>query len=177
MKRFLKLDHAAHLGKATLMALTAGLLAAHAVNAATLRGEVVGLSDGDTVTVLDATHTQYRIRLAGIDAPEKKQAFGDRSRQSLGDLVFRKQVSVEYDKTDRYGRIVGKVHVGKRDASLEQVKRGLAWHYKAYETDQPPLDRAGYARAEEDARSARRGLWQDRSPMPPWVYRGMRRKP
>ena len=139
--------------------------------AATLLGMVVGLSDGDTITVLDATKTQYRVRLAGIDAPEKRQAFGDRSRQSLADLVFRKQVTVEYSKTDRYGRLIGKVLVGNLDACLEQVQRGLAWHYKAYERQQAPDDRWSYAKAEQYARRERKGLWQDNVVVPPWDFR------
>lgn len=107
--------------------LSLGLLA-KAAHGDTLYGFVVGLSDGDTVTVLDSSKAQHKVRLGGIDAPEKKQAFGERSRQSLSDLVFHKQVEVEFSKTDRYGRIVGKVLVSNVDAGLEQVKRGLAWH-------------------------------------------------
>lgn len=76
--------------------------------AETLRGKVVGVSDGDTITVLDADKIQYKVRLAGIDAPEKSQAFGERSKQHLGNLVFGKVVYVEWNKTDKYGRTVGK---------------------------------------------------------------------
>jgi len=143
--------------------------------AETISGEVVGLADGDTVTVLDLSKVQHRVRLAGIDAPEKKQAFGERSRQSLFDLVFRKQVTVEYSKTDRYGRIVGKVLADGRDVSLSQVQRGLAWHYKAYERDQSPVDRVAYAQAERGAREAHVGLWHDRQPTAPWDYRKCQR--
>ena len=85
----------------------------------------VGVADGDTVTVLDTTNTQHKICLSGIDAPEKKQPFGQRSKQSLSDLVFDKQVTVETDKKDKCRREVGNVN-------LEQVTRGFAWHYKAY---------------------------------------------
>lgn len=154
--------------------LTLGLLASAPAHSDTLVGTVVGLADGDTVTVLNASKTQYHIRLAGIDAPEKKQAFGNRSHQSLSELVFQKPVRVEYTKTDRYGRIVGKVLVNNVDASLEQVKRGMAWHYKAYEREQSPVDRVLYAQVETDARRAHRGLWQDPSPIPPWDFRKMR---
>lgn len=153
------------------LALTLGLMGASVATANNLAGEVVGLSDGDTVTVLDASNTQHRVRLAGIDAPEKKQAFGERSRQSLSEMVFRKKVTVEYTKNDRYGRIVGKVLVGNVDTSLEQVKRGLAWHYKAYEREQSPQDRVAYAQAELDARQRRNGLWQDPDPVAPWLFR------
>lgn len=153
------------------LAFTLVLLACSLAHGETLVGTIVGLADGDTVTVLDASKTQYRIRLAGIDAPEKKQDFGSRSRQSLSELVFQKHVRVEYTKTDRYGRIVGKVLVNNVDASLEQVKRGMAWHYKAYEREQSQADRTLYAQSESDARRTGRGLWQDPLPIPPWEYR------
>ena len=156
------------------LVLTLGLLASSPAQSDTLLGTVIGLADGDTVTVLDANSTQHRIRLAGIDAPEKKQDFGSRSRQSLSELVFQKPVRVEYSKTDRYGRIVGKVLVNNVDASLEQVKRGMAWHYKAYEREQSPLDRVLYAQVETDARRVHRGLWKVPSPIPPWDFRKMR---
>ena len=146
------------------------LLAPLAV-AATLHGAVVGISDGDTLTVLDGRNAQYKIRLAGIDAPEKSQAFGSRSRQSLADLTFRQQVVVEWTTRDRYGRIVGKVLLDGRDINLSQISAGMAWHYKAYELDQTPGDRSAYAAAEVEARQARRGLWRDAHPTPPWEFR------
>jgi endonuclease YncB( thermonuclease family) len=121
--------------------------------------------------VLESTNTQHKIRLAGIDAPEKKQPYGQRSKQSLSDLVFDKQVMVETDKRDKYKREVGKVLVGGMDANLEQVSRGMAWHYKAYEREQTPNDRKLYAAAENEAKAARRGLWADADPMPPWEFR------
>ena len=97
-----------------------------------IRGRVVGVADGDTVTVLDASKSQHRIRLQGIDAPESRQAFGTRSKQHLSDLVFDREVSVEWQKLDRYGRVLGKVLVGGRDLCLAQVRAGMAWHYKYY---------------------------------------------
>lgn len=152
------------------------LLAALATcNAATIEGRVVSVADGDTVTVLDDTNTQHKIRLSGIDAPEKKQPFGQRSKQSLSDLVFAKAVTVETDKRDKYGREVGKVLVGGVDANLVQVQRGFAWHYKAYEREQPATDRKVYADAENEARAARRGLWAEAEPMPPWEFRHQRK--
>ena len=100
--------------------------------AATLVGRVVGVADGDTVTVLDSANQQFKIRLAGIDAPEKRQAFGQRSKQSLSVMVMGRDVRVEYQGRDRYGRIVGKVLVEGMDARLAQVRSGMAWHYKKY---------------------------------------------
>ncbi len=147
------------------------VVCATCASGATIKGEVVSVADGDTVTVLDASRMQHRIRLVGIDAPERKQAFGTRSRGHLAALVFRKTVTVDFEKRDRYGRVVGKVIVGGTDASLEQVRAGMAWHYKAYASEQASSDRVAYAWTEEDARAARRGLWRDPAPVPPWEYR------
>jgi endonuclease YncB( thermonuclease family) len=142
-----------------------------------IRGRVVGIADGDTITVLDASRSQHRIRLQGIDAPESRQAFGARSKQHLSDLAFDKEVTVEWEKRDRYGRVLGKVLVGGRDACLEQVRAGMAWHYKYYENEQNPQDRRLYAEAEREARGARRGLWADPTPVPPWDFRRGGREP
>ncbi len=141
----------------------------------TLDGRVVGVTDGDTITVLDSQQREHKIRLMGIDAPEKAQPFGQNAKQSLSDLVFERTVAVDWQKLDRYGRIVGKVRVGGLDANLEQVRRGLAWHYKKYEGEQDPLDRATYSQAEIVARNGQRGLWADPMPVPPWDWRKSRR--
>lgn len=147
------------------------LLAALACTAATIEGRVVGVADGDTITVLDASKVQHKIRLAGIDAPEKKQAFGQRSKQSLSDLVFNKAVTVETNKRDKYQREVGKVLVDGTDANLEQVKRGMAWFYRQYQREQSPNDRRLYEAAEDAAKADKRGLWHDADPTPPWKFR------
>ena len=136
-----------------------------------LLGKVVGVADGDTVTVLDSNEKEYKVRLAGIDAPEKKQAFGQISKQHLSDLVYGKQVIVEWRKRDKYSRIVGKVIVDGNDACLDQVDSGLAWHYKQYAGEQSEEDRKAYANAEVSARSVRKGLWKDGQPIPPWEFR------
>lgn len=139
-------------------------------------GLVVSVADGDTVTVLDDTKKQHKVRLAGIDAPEKAQAFGNVSRQHLAQLVFQKQVTIEFEKHDRYKREVGKVLVAGRDANLEQIKAGLAWHYKKYEREQSPADRRSYSDAERVAAAAQQGLWQHPSPVPPWDFRKSKRR-
>ncbi len=136
-----------------------------------LVGQVVGVSDGDTITLLDANKTQHKIRLAGIDAPEKAQAFGQASKKSLSDLVYRKQVAVYWEKKDRYQRTLGKVTLNELDICLEQVKRGMAWHYKQYQRDQSPEDRLKYDQAEKEARQNRIGLWADESPIEPSKFR------
>jgi endonuclease YncB( thermonuclease family) len=137
----------------------------------TLQGRVIAVTDGDTVKVLDASHTVWKIRLIGIDAPEKKQAFGTKSKSNLSDLVFGKTVAIEYSKKDKYGRTLGKILVNGVDANLEQVKAGMAWHYKKYAKEQPLADRETYAQAEEQARAGHLGLWSDAEPVPPWEWR------
>jgi endonuclease YncB( thermonuclease family) len=151
---------------ATLLLFVAGNL-----NASILQGKVVHVADGDTITVLDGTNTQHKIRLQGIDAPEKAQAFGQKSKQSLHQLVHSKQVSVEYQKKDKYGRTVGKVVFNGLDVCLEQIKLGMAWHYKQYESEQTKEDREIYEQAELSARANAIGLWKDKQPIPPWELR------
>lgn len=161
------------------LSFAALLLAAFALPAAatlTLEGRVVGVTDGDTVTLLDAGQRQHKIRLAGIDAPEKGQAFGHRSKQALSDLVFGQDVVVAYSKKDRYGRIVGKIEAGGRDVNLELVREGAAWVYREYLRELPEPDRQRYLDAEELARSDAAGLWRDADPAPPWAWRKARRE-
>jgi endonuclease YncB( thermonuclease family) len=137
----------------------------------TIEGRVVGVSDGDTVTVLDGLHAQHRIRLAGIDAPENAQPYGDASKRHLSRMVFGESVRVEYEKHDRYGRIVGKILMDGHDASLEQLRVGFAWHYKQYQREQSRADRSAYAEVEHEAQQAQAGLWRDPAPVPPWTWR------
>ena len=141
------------------------------VNAKTIEGLVVGVADGDTITVLDQQKNTYKIRLQGIDAPEKKQAFGEKSKQSLHDLVHGKQVRIEYDKEDKYGRIVGKITLDDLDICLQQLVLGMAWHYKKYQNEQSVADRVVYNDAELKSKSLKLGLWADETPMPPWEFR------
>lgn len=142
--------------------------------ASTFNGRVLSVSDGDTIVVFDNANRSHEIRLHGIDAPEGGQAFGDRSRQNLSDLIAEKEVTVTWHKRDRYRRIVGEVSINGRDICLEQIKAGMAWHYKHYQSEQTPEDRALYADAEVEARASRRGLWIDASPIAPWNFRNRR---
>lgn len=161
----------------TRLLLSAALtLLATAAHADTLMGRVVGISDGDTLTLLDTTKTQHRIRLSGIDSPEKGQPFGQHCKQSLSELAYGRTVAVEASKRDRYGRVLGKVLVDGEDANLEQVRRGCGWHYKKYQNEQVLDDRLAYNAAEESARAGRVGLWADYDPVAPWDWRGARRK-
>ncbi len=152
-----------------LLLLNLVVFNAHAVNL--IEGKVVSVADGDTVTVLDDQKTQHKIRLLGIDAPEKSQAFGEKSKQSLHGMVHGKVVQVTYDKRDKYGRIVGKVLLGSQDICHQQIKLGLAWHYKKYQNEQTPEDRDAYSESENTARSQNLGLWVDAQPLAPWDFR------
>lgn len=147
------------------------ILNAHIALSRCTRWSVVSVTDGDTITVLTAEKKQHKIRLLGIDAPEKTQAFGQRSKQALSDLVYKKEVTIEYKEQDRYKRYLGKVLVDGKDANLEQVKAGMAWWYRQYKRSQTPEDQKAYADAEAVARGGKVGLWADKEPVPPWEFR------
>ena len=143
--------------------LAVGLLLTAATKPAeTLTGKVVKVADGDTVTLLVGTE-QIRVRLWGIDAPEKGQAFGNRAKQALSDTVFGRAVRVDDLGKDKYGRTLGIIRLGDKNINLELVREGWAWWYRQY----APRDRE-LAAAEESARNGKRGLWADRDPVPPW---------
>ncbi|TCZ61384.1 thermonuclease family protein [Roseicella aquatilis] len=151
------------------------LLALHlapARAATELRGHVVGITDGDTLTLLTPGKRQVKVRLAEIDTPESRQPYGTRARQALAELTFRRQVRVVVEDTDRYGRRVGRVHAGRLDVNAEMVRRGAAWVYDQYSHD-PIL-----AALEAEARAARRGLWAlpEAERVPPWEWRRQARE-
>ncbi len=164
--------------KLTVPRLTVAAILLLAVGAATaagwiIEGRVVAISDGDTITVLDEAKVQHKIRFAGIDAPEKGQAFGNASKESLSRLVFNQRVEARCHKRDRYGREVCAVFVGMSDVGLEQLRAGLAWWYREYAHEQSTQERLVYRDEEERAKAARRGLWKDANPVPPWDFRRM----
>ena len=130
---------------------------------------VVGVSDGDTLTALDAANAQHKVRLQGIDAPESGQPFGTQARDRLAELTLRRTVRVILGGRDRYGRDLASVAVDGRDVARDMVAAGLAWQYDRYDSS-PEL-----ARAEQEARAARRGLWADAAPVPPWEWRATER--
>jgi endonuclease YncB( thermonuclease family) len=139
--------------------------------AGSFTGKVVGVHDGDTITVLDAQKVQHKIRLAGIDTPELKQAHGKDAKKALSLKVFSKHVRIEWTTKDRYKRTIGRVYLGKRDINLEMVQEGWAWHYKHYSKEKALAD------AEKGARAAKKGLWRSQSPVAPWNWRRGARKP
>jgi endonuclease YncB( thermonuclease family) len=141
-----------------------------------LRGSVLAVVEGETLLLLAADNSQHRIRLAGIDAPEKDQPFGDRSKQNLAKLTHGGGIRANCPKRDSYGWQVCKVYVRGQDIGLRQVYDGMAWWYRAHAQDQSATDRQRYAREEYEAREGKRGLWADPSPTPPWEWRAHRRK-
>jgi endonuclease YncB( thermonuclease family) len=148
---------------------------ARGASAETLYGRVVGVADGDTLTLLDRDNRQHKIRISGIDAPEKGQPFGEVSRQNLARLVFDRNVRAECYKEDRYRRQVCRLFDGSRDVALAQLDAGLAWWFRRYAAEQPLQERAEYASAEDRARADAVGLWRDRDPVPPWEWRNVRK--
>jgi len=134
-----------------------------------LEGKVVKISDGDTLTLLTSSSQQIKVRLAGIDTPERKQPFGNKAKQALANLAFQKQALIEVEAKDRYGRTVGVVFVDGLNVNAELVKQGMAWVYRKY-TD----DKRLYT-LESEAKQAKRGLWLDENPIPPWEWRRGRR--
>lgn len=151
--------------------LLAGLLAIlcllPAAAAERIAGRVVGVTDGDTLRLL-VGRREEKIRLHGIDAPEKAQPWGDRSKRNLSDGVFGREVVVEVRERDRYGRLVGVVWIGREDAGLAQVRAGLAWAYLEFSRE--------YLPAQQEAQRRRVGLWSEPGPVPPWDWRRSKRR-
>lgn len=144
-----------------------------AVGAAELAGTVVRVVDGDTV-VLEVGQGRHRIRLAGIDAPEQNQPWGEVATEELRRRVAGRPVVVDWYGQDQWRQSIGVVHLAGEDLNLHMVGRGLAWQSDRIQDELPPGDREAYAEAERSARDARRGLWSDPDPVPPWEWR-MRR--
>jgi endonuclease YncB( thermonuclease family) len=145
-----------------------------------LLGRVVAVTDGDTIKVLDANNTLHRVRLSGIDAPERSQPFGAASRKNLESMVAGQQVIVRSVKYDKYGRILGSVWVRPRDCppcgktlyvNHAQILDGMAWWYRYYADEQSEEDRGRFESAELEAIARKWGLWADPKPVPPWVWR------
>ena len=143
-----------------VLALSVGVAAAEE-----FAGRVVGITDGDTIKVLRAGRAET-VRLEGVDAPEKRQAYGERARRFAADLSFDQTVVVKATGRDRNGRLLGEVVLPDgRSLNQELVRAGYAWWFRKYSRD------VRLARLEEEARQDRRGLWADHAPEPPWAYR------
>ena len=142
-----------------------------AANADEIDALVIKVSDGDTITVLDGQKKTHKVRLQGIDAPEKKQAYGEKSKQNLTFLIYNRMIHVEYNKYDKYVRVIGKVILRGKDICLEQLDKGMAWHYKKYQKEQSTIDRELYSSTELKAKDTKIGLWKDTQPTAPWDFR------
>ena len=151
--------------------LTLILLAASAP-AADWSGLCTAVTDGDTIRVLSPDRREVRIRLYGIDAPERRQPYGTTSRDYLADLVHRREVTVRPVDTDQYGRVVGLVEASDVIVNREMVAAGLAWVYPQYCRLQACDE---WREMETEAKADRRGLWADKEPVAPWVWRRERR--
>ena len=136
-------------------------------------GKVVGIADGDTIIVLREGKQQVKIRLYGIDCPERGQAFSRKAKQFISEMVFGKEVEVEPVDVDRYGRLVALVTISESLVNEELVNAGFAWVYTRY-CDRPICER--WKVLENEAREAKRGLWADPNPLPPWEFRRQERK-
>ena len=148
------------------------LLASAALGQETLvSARIVGVTDGDTVKALAAGNQLLRIRLSWIDAPESSQAFGQRSKQHLSELIFGREVELDTHGLDRYGRTLAVIYVDGVDANLDQVSNGFAWVYEKYIVQSSPDIQARSRQAETEAWELQRGLWSEPDPMPPWPYR------
>jgi len=139
------------------------------VNADNFYCKVVGISDGDTITCLTNKKQQLKIRLYQIDAPEKKQAFGQKSKQLLSNLIFNKNIRLEPHKKDKYRRTLGTIYLNKKDINLEMIRRGMAWYYPFAKKNKL------YEQEEKLARGHKRGLWQDKKATAPWEFRKNRK--
>jgi endonuclease YncB( thermonuclease family) len=131
---------------------------------------VVRIADGDTLTALSAENRQLKCRLYGIDAPEKRQAFGQASKLSLAQLAFGRSAQIDVVGRDRYGRAICRIAVNGVDVNREQIVRGMAWMYREYADDR------SYSEAEGVAQARRAGIWIEARPVPPWAFRRAVRK-
>lgn len=139
--------------------------------ATTYTAQVVRVMDGDSMVIRDDRGREIRVRLEGVDAPERYQPFATQSRASLRALTAGRILRIEPRRTDSYGRTVAKIFFRDRDLGLEQIRLGMAWHYRHYAKDQSPNDRLTYERTEREAKQTRLGLWQQKDPVPPWRFR------
>lgn len=153
-----------------LLILTGSLLISFQI-ISTYKGTIVGVSDGDTIKLLTSDFTEIKIRLEGIDCPEKNQAFGQKAKQFTSDLCFGKQVSFQKTGQDRYGRSLGYIILPDgRNLNKEILRAGYAWHYKKYNQSKELSD------LETKAKAAKKGLWSDQNAMAPWEFRKLKKR-
>jgi endonuclease YncB( thermonuclease family) len=148
-------------------ALAFSLLFSYPAAADQIFGKVIGIADGDTITILTDSHKQIRVRLAEIDAPEKSQPWGQNAKQALSGLIFGRTVKLDTRGTDQYGRMLARIYSGSQYINAEMVRRGDAWAYQEYLTDYSLVT------LENQARRQRTGLWSlpTKDVVPPWQWR------
>jgi endonuclease YncB( thermonuclease family) len=154
---------------AAVLLAVIGTAVATAAAAEPLTGKVVRIADGDTITVLDAANVQHKVRLQGIDPPERGQPFGTKARECLAAMVMGKAVTMHDDGKDKYGRTLGRIEIEGRDVNRQMVADGLAWHYVKFSKDKKLVG------TERDAQAAKRGLWADAQLIAPWEWRAAKR--
>jgi endonuclease YncB( thermonuclease family) len=166
--------------KLTLSLFLCFFLSCNANHHKLLKGKVIGILDGDTITILDSKKEEHRIRLAEIDAPERGQPFGKKSKETLSNLIFQKEVKVYWDTKDRFhwktksketkkGRIIGTVYKNNLDINKIMIQKGMAWHYKSFSKSEI------LAKEERNAQKNKLGIWSLNNPIPPWEYRRKRK--
>lgn len=138
-------------------------------NEESLKGKVVSVADGDTVTIITDNNERVRIRLYGIDAPEKGQDFANKSREYLNDLCYGKRVSIDKKGVDQYNRVLGVIYIGDLNLNQEMVRTGLAWYYDYFVKD-PHMEEL-----EQIARQKKLNIWSMKNPIPPYEYRKSQR--
>jgi endonuclease YncB( thermonuclease family) len=153
----------------TLLVATLCLLASSQKVTEVFSGNVIGVSDGDTIEVL-INRKATKVRLEAIDSPESNQSYGNRAKQELSRLVFGKLATIRKTGEDRYGRVLGYVMIGDIEVNSKLVEEGWAWHYREYN------DEERFAKLEVEAREAKRGLWEDPKPLAPWEFRARQKR-
>ncbi|MBN2769039.1 MAG: thermonuclease family protein [Campylobacterales bacterium] len=155
--------------KYLLTIIFCGVQFVYGLSSTQITGKVVGVMDGDTIKVLTIHKDLYKIRLANIDAPEKRQSYGQKSKWYLSDLIYGKFVLVRISKKDRYGRYIGTVYLNRENINLKMVEHGYAWAYRKYLNDRSFITYENYAK------NNHLGLWADQDPLPPEEFRKLHR--
>jgi micrococcal nuclease len=134
-----------------------------------IKGKVVAITDGDTFVLLNEKKEQVKIRLHGIDAPEKKQDFGTAAKNYLSSLIYNKEITIEYKNLDRYGRTIGIVFIEELNVNEKMLEEGMAWHFKKYDKN------SDWAALEDKAKEGKKGLWVLSNAIAPWEWRNRKK--
>lgn len=157
--------------KQLFAALTLSLLCSAPASAETIAGRIISIADGDTLILLDAQQQQHKISLAGIDAPELNQAFGQQALIGLSAIALNQQAKAQCKHLERFPHPVCTLTIGGKDIGLTQIQSGMAWWYRQNAAALSVQTQSDYRQAEFDAKIHRRGLWNSKNPTPPWDWR------